>query len=222
MGYEHDILRWLHVIAFGYWIGGELGVFHAAHMIVNPALPLDERLRHMEVAYRIDIVHRFAIIYLLGLGLQMGHDLGIQPLGGAWLAGMWALIGVWTWLTWMTFAKRGSDLGLLLTRIDDRIRYVLMPLLIAVGIVSLVTGGPLGAKWYAVKVTLFGALFAIGLFMRRMMQRWIVFFRQMKTQGPSQEIENALTRDMRIGVRLAYVYWIGIITVAFFGVVKPF
>lgn len=219
---EHDVLRWLHVVAFGYWIGGELGVYHASHMIVRPDLSLGERLRHMEVAYRIDIVHRFSIVFLLSLGLQMGYNLGIQPLGGLWLVGMWILVAFWCLLTWMTYYKRGTDLGLFLTRVDDGIRYVLMPVLLSIGIYSLITGEPFGAKWYAAKITIFGGIFSIGLFMRRMMQRWIIFFRRMRVEGSTPEIEGELQKDMRIAVPLAYVYWAAIIGVAFLGVTKPF
>jgi len=220
--FEHDVLRWLHVLAFGYWIGGELGVFHASHMVVNRNLEIDERLRHMEVAYRIDIVHRFAIIFLLALGLHMGFNLGIQPLGGLWLVAMWVLVAFWCLLTWMTFAKRGSDLGLKLTRLDDGIRYILMPVLIGVGIWSLAFGEPFSANWYAVKVLIFGSLFIIGLYMRKVMQRWIVFFREMKISGSQSDIEDLLERDMKVAVRLAYVYWVAIASVAFLGVTKPF
>ncbi|MGD8325300.1 MAG: hypothetical protein PVF65_00140 [Sphingomonadales bacterium] len=220
--FEHDVLRWLHVLAFGYWIGGELGVFHASHMVVNRNLDVDERLRHMEVAYRIDIVHRFAIIFLLALGLHMGFNLGIQPLGGMWLVAMWVLVAIWCALTWMTFAKRGSDLGLLLTRIDDRIRYILMPTLIGLGLWSLIYGEPFSAKWYSAKVLIFGTIFIIGLYMRKVMQRWILIFREMKQNGSKPELEDVLSTDMKVAVRLAYVYWVAIIGIAFLGVTKPF
>lgn len=220
--FEHDILRWLHVLAFGYWIGGELGVFHASQMVVKRDLDIDERLRHMEVAYRIDIVHRFAIIFLLALGLHMGFNLGIQPLGGWWLVAMWVLVAIWCALTWMTFAKRGSDLGLFLTRVDDRIRYILMPTLIGVGLWSLLFDAPFSARWYAAKVLIFGALFIIGLYMRKVMQRWILIFREMKQTGSKPELEDVLSADMKVAVRLAYIYWIAIAGIAFLGVTKPF
>jgi hypothetical protein len=38
--------------------------------------------------------------------------------------------------------------------------------------------------------------------------------------GPNAEVENSLEKSLRTGRRLAYVYWIGISTVAFFGATK--
>lgn len=222
MGFEHDVLRWLHVLAFGYWIGGELGVFHASQMIVNASLSLEERLRHMDVAYRIDIVHRFAIIFLLAIGLHMGFNLGLQPLGGVWLIIMWGLVVLWCALTWFAFSYRGTAVGMRLTQIDDGIRYILMPLLISLGIWSLAFGEPFGADWYAAKILIFGSLFAIGLFMRRVMQHWVVLFQEMKETGPTDAIEAVLSKDMKLAVKLAYLYWAAIAFVAFLGVTKPF
>ena len=97
-----------------------------------------------------------------------------------------------------------------------------MPVLIGVGIWSLAFGEPFAANWYAAKVLIFGALFIIGLYMRKVMQRWIVFFREMKVSGSQPDIEDILERDMKVAVRLAYIYWAAIAGVAFLGVTKPF
>ena len=75
------ILRWLHIIAMVYWLGGEWGVFQTSYKVVNPALSFDERRRHMDTAFRIDILARMGIITLLPLGLHMGHIWGVLPYG---------------------------------------------------------------------------------------------------------------------------------------------
>ena len=76
------ILRWFHILAMVYWLGGEWGVFQTSYNVTNPRLSLDERRRHMETAYRIDILARTGIILLLPLGLHMGNIYGLQPYGG--------------------------------------------------------------------------------------------------------------------------------------------
>ena len=86
---EYFIVKWLHIIAMAYWLGGEWGVFNTSRYVVDPKLDLDERHRHMETAHRIDILPRTGIILLLPLGLHLGNLLGVQPLGGPWLVGMW-------------------------------------------------------------------------------------------------------------------------------------
>ena len=58
---EIDILRWVHILAMVYWLGGEWGVFQSSYNVVNHKLSMDERRRHMETAYRIDLLARIGI-----------------------------------------------------------------------------------------------------------------------------------------------------------------
>ena len=67
---ELDVLRWVHIICMVYWLGGEWGVFQTSFNIINRKLSMEERRRHMETAYRIDILARTGIIMLLPLGLH--------------------------------------------------------------------------------------------------------------------------------------------------------
>jgi small-conductance mechanosensitive channel len=219
---SHLVLKWFHIIAMVYWLGGEWGVFQTSYHVPNPKLPLDERRRHMETAYRIDILARLGIILLLPIGLHMGHNFGVQPLGGGWLVGMWILTAAWVALALSAFVRRGTDAGIRLTRFDDRIRYVLIPALAVTATMSLLTGHPFTAKWYAAKVLIYSGLLVIGLILRFVMRHWTETFRQLAAGGPNAELEAKLTREIRISRRLAYVYWIGIGTVAFIGTTKFF
>lgn len=222
---EIHILRWLHILAMVYWLGGEWGVFQTSYNVVNPRLSLDERKRHMETAYRIDILARTGIILLLPLGLHMGHFYGLQPFGGIYLWIMWAVFAAWLSLTWSAFIHRETDLGLTLTKIDEAIRYLVIPALLIIGVSSWVQAWPLetgeGQKWYAAKIVLFGSLLVIGLVLRFIMRGWTEMFRLL-AQGPNAAVEAKLKNQIQLGRGLAYLYWIGIATTGFLGAVKPF
>ena len=223
--HELAILRWLHIIAMVYWLGGEWGVFQTSYKVVNPALSLEERRRHMDTAYRIDILARTGIISLLPLGLHMGHIWGVQPLGGEWLAAMWLAWVAWMAITWGAFATRGKPIWGLLSGIEDWSRYILIPLLIGTGISSLLGYGPFeagdGQRWYSAKVLTFGSMLIIGVILRLIMHEWQKKFRIL-AEGENAEVEAQLKRSIGIGRSVAYVYWIGIALTGFFGAVKPF
>lgn len=102
--HELEILRWLHILAMVYWLGGEWGVFQTSYKVINPRLTLEERQRHMDTAYRIDIMARTGIITLLPLGIHMGYLWGVQPLGGWWMVAMWFI-----WVIWMGITGRLPD-----------------------------------------------------------------------------------------------------------------
>lgn len=222
---ELDILRWLHILAMVYWLGGEWGVFQTSYKVVNPALSYDERIRHMDTAYRIDIMARTGIISLLPLGLHMGNIYGIQPLGGNWLIAMWIVFAVWLALTWLAFANRNKPFGAKLYRIEDWTRYILIPLLIVSAILSLLGHGPfsaeIGERWYSVKVLTYGLALIIGVILRFVMHEWQDKFKIL-AQGPNEIIERKLAKSILIGRSVAYAYWVLIAGTAFLGAVKPF
>lgn len=227
---ELAILRWLHIIAMVYWLGGEWGVFQTSYKVVNPALPLEERQRHMDTAYRIDIMARTGIISLLPLGLHMGYlwgTWGDRATGeGAWLIPViWVTWIAWMALTWGAFAKRGTKWFKPLSDIEDWTRYILIPTLIIASVASLLGKGPFeagaGQKWYAAKLLTYGLALIIGVVLRLIMHEWQKLF-PVLAAGPNIEAETKLKRSINLGRNIAYLYWILILTTAFLGAVKPF
>ncbi|MFK7955053.1 MAG: hypothetical protein AB8B96_03080 [Lysobacterales bacterium] len=223
---ELAVLRWLHIVAMVYWLGGEWGVFQTAYHVVNRKLSMEERRRHMETAYRIDILARTGIIMLLPLGLHMGHFWGVQPLGGHWLTGMWIVFALWLGLCWAAFIYRETDTGIRLTKIDEGIRYVVIPALLISAVTSLMGYGPFNAMegfyWYSLKVGIYGLMLCIGLYLRFVMREWTMMFRELAMHGDNPEVENRLENSIRKSRYMAYMYWVGILSVAFLGATKPF
>ncbi|MCA1857377.1 hypothetical protein LE190_15795 [Massilia oculi] len=223
---ELGILRWVHIVCMVYWLGGEWGVFQTSYNVINRKLSMDERRRHMETAYRIDILARSGIILLLPLGLHMGTLWGVQPFGGIWLTVMWVLFAAWVALAWMAFVYRETDTGLLLTQIDEKIRFIVIPVLFIAALSSLLGHGPFLAgesqKWFSAKVLIYSLLLVIGLKLRFIMREWTVMFRRLAVEKDTGGLEAILERSIRTGRRLAYLYWIGIGSVAFLAAVKPF
>ena len=222
---EIDVLRWVHILSMVYWLGGEWGVFQSSYNVVNRHLSLEERRRHMETAYRIDILARTGIILLLPLGLHMGNLYGIQPLGGDWLILMWIVFAAWLSLTWSAFIFRETDLAIHLSKIDELIRYFVIPAIILTASSSILGYGPLnvgpGTYWYPTKMILYAFMLMIGLALRFIMRAWTVRFRILAL-GPNPAEEAALEREIRLGRFLAYIYWIGISGICFLGATKPF
>lgn len=222
---ELAILRWLHIVAMVYWLGGEWGVFQTSYKVVNPALPLEERQRHMDTAYRIDIMARTGIISLLPLGLHMGYLWGVQPLGGGWLVAMWVTWAAWMALTWGAFIKRGTPMFKLLSDIEDWTRYLLIPTLLITSLMSLMGNGPFaggeGQLWFSAKILTYGTALIIGVILRLIMHEWQKMF-PILAAGPNPDVEAKLEKSIQLGRNIAYMYWVLILTTAFFGAVKPF
>lgn len=223
---ELDVLRWVHIICMVYWLGGEWGVFQTSYHVTNHRLPLEERKRHMETAYRIDILARTGIVLLLPLGLHMGKIYGLVPIldgNGLWV--MWAFFLAWLSITWTAFLKRETDLGILVTRLEERLRYPLIVAIVTVAILAFNGRGPVeageGTYWYPTKMILYAWALVIGLFLRLVMRRWTTRFRKLAL-GPDAAEEAALTREIAQARIAAYIYWITISGICFLGATKPF
>jgi len=217
----HLVLKWAHIVAMVYWLGGEWGVFQTSYHVTNPKLGLDERRRHLETAYRIDILARTGIILLLPLGFHMGYNLGAHPFADL-VVPVWVVMLAWAALTWTAFFKRETDTGIRLTKIDEQLRYALIPLLFLTAAWSLATGAPFTADWFSAKVLLYSLMLVIGLGLRFIMRHWTTIFREIAMHGSTPALEGRLQREIAIARGMAYVYWIGIGTIAFIGVAKPF
>jgi hypothetical protein len=222
---EQDVLRWVHILAMVYWLGGEWGVFQTSYNVTNGALSLEERRRHMETAYRIDILARTGIVLLLPLGLHMGNIFGFAPFLDGWLTPMWLFFGAWLCLTWAAFIFRETDRGIRLTTFEEYLRYGLIALIFAAGVGSLAGKGPFevseGTYWYPAKLILYGFTLCIGLLLRVVMRRWTARFRKL-AEGPNAAEQAALEAEIRVARYAAYVYWITIAGICFLGATKPF
>ena len=53
------------------------------------------------------------------------------------------------------------------------------------------------------------------------MRHWVTLFRSLDSGASRSAVEAQLGQEISLARVLAYFYWIGIATVAFFGVVKP-
>lgn len=223
---ELAVLKWVHIVAMVYWLGGEWGVFQTSYNVVNHQLPMAERRRHMETAYRIDILARTGILLLFPLGWHMGNIWGVQPFGGIWITAIWVFFALWLGLCWAAYYHRETDLGITLTKADEAIRFLFIPAIVIASITSLMGYGPFnagtGQMWFSVKVLIFGLLLIIGLKLRFVMREWTVLFRRLDTETETDEIERTLEISLAFARKLAYIYWIGIAAVAFFGATKPF
>lgn len=222
---ELTVLRWLHIVCMVYWLGGEWGVFQTSYNIVNRKLSMEERKRHLETAYRIDILARTGILLLFPLGFHMGTFWGVQPHGGWALVIVWSIFAAWVALCWSAFIFRETDRGIMLTKLDEKLRFIFIPALIISSITSLLGHGPFlafeGMRWFVAKMFIFSGLLMIGLYLRFVMREWTTIFRQLSMQH-DDELEAKLEKSIRTSRYIAYLYWVGILTVAFLGATKPF
>ena len=164
----YDILIYVHTILFVYWLGGDLGVYMSAKYVADRNLSLDERFRFMHVLMQCDMGPRTALIGLLPVGFQIAWDLELSPIGGVYLAAVWVVCLLWLGANWWMFFNEQHPMTAKLRGIDMYIRYAVIAIMGAMGLVSFVNDSPMAENWLAAKIFLFaGAVFVGRLPARR-------------------------------------------------------
>ncbi|WP_439532817.1 hypothetical protein [Polymorphobacter sp.] len=159
-------LVWLHMLLFVLWLGGDLGVFILGQNFRRRSYSLPERLTLLKVLVIVDLGPRFAWALMVPMSLSLLYVGGWWPaLPGAVVAAAW-MIGIgWSALVWDAHVHDMTPRAARNRRIEGWLRYGLAACYLALGALSLVTGGPLEQTWLAWKALLFGAIFlaAIGI-----------------------------------------------------------
>lgn len=211
----------VHVLLFAYWLGADWGVYVTARYVADQKLPVDERLRFLQAAFRIDLLPRLSFTLLLPVGLHLAALYGAWPASPLRLSVVWAASLAWTGLNFAGYLQSGRPLGDRIRAWDQSIRMVLAPLLIAIGLWSAFAGGPVGALFIALKLALFGLMVIVGLYLRGIMKNWAEGFRRLRTAGNSPEVDQLFQRSLARARYVAFFMWSLSGAMAVLGVAKP-
>jgi hypothetical protein len=216
---SHLIVSFLHIVAFVYWLGGDLGVYVAAKYVADGKLPFDERMRFMQLLMTLDMFPRSCLILMLPLGFHLASDLAIINLSAAALLLIWLAAGAWFALMWLAHMKERAPSGPMLKKIDLGVRYVVLIVLLALGLWSLLRGTPVSEPWLALKLVAFAGVMTLGLLLRGCVTVWIQGFRLIPTDP---DAGNALVTQGRLTAkRYALMLWALLLIMGFLGTVKP-
>lgn len=203
----YTVLVIVHVLLFAYWLGADWGVFVTSRYVADPELPMGERRRFLQAAFRIDLMPRIAFTLLLPVGLQLASFYGLWSPLGPFMVVVWVLALGWLALNVQGYRRMGSPAGDRIRAIDGNIRMVLAPLLIGVGLWSLATDGPIPQTFIAAKLVVFGAMIIVGLILRHIMRAWAEGFRRLATEGRSPAVDALFTESLARARWIAFGMW---------------
>lgn len=216
----HQLLKFLHILGFVYWLGGDLGVYVAARFVANGALPTEERLRFLSLLMTLDMFPRSMLILMLPMGFQLGVNLALIELPAEAMTAIWLGAALWFVLMWAAHGRERTPLGATLKNVDLAVRSGVMVALAGIALLSLTNAWPIIAAWVAVKVLLFALVIGLGLLLRAVVARWVTGFGLLATDKPAGD---ALIASAQItGARYARLLWSLLIVMGLLGTLKPF
>jgi hypothetical protein len=160
------IARLLHVLVFVYWLGGDIGAFYAARLVVDPGLPRPARLAAWRVLAAVDILPGVCLILALPTGLILASSAGWLALPGFVLVAAGAIGAGWAAAFWAAQLRHGG--GPAFKRADLAARYLLASGLLAC--VGLGLAGRLAIPGFILaKLSILAATVVLGLIIRRLL-----------------------------------------------------
>lgn len=226
------ILKFLHIIMAGLWLGMDMGVFTASTKMRSAKFSIETRAAMGKLAGILDMGPRSAVVVMLMLGITMTFMGGWGAAGdyNTEIATTAALIGV-VWLSglwhqfWVDHPNLGETrpeshiaFGKRFRNIDLGMRVVITSILAVVAIWSLLGDGPIAATWLAVKLVMFSVIVACGIGIRICIPPTRAAIADIFANGSTPEREQTLedSRGMAlffvksIWILVALIIWVSV------------
>lgn len=216
-------LHWLyaHILLFVFWLGADTGVFLSMLFVRDSRLSFETRATIVRLAFYIDLFPRLSFALMLPVGIQLADAIGVAHIPNSMKAAAWIVGLGWCALHGAVLRYKGTRVARRLARANVAFEALAGLLFIGVGAVSLATGAPIVAPWFAVKVILFGLVFWVVLGIDIRFQPFSLLLR-VGPLGLTTETEKEITRQTNFTLAWATLLYVLIATIAFLGKVKPF
>ncbi len=215
---ELPLLQLAHIVAFVYWLGGDLGTYIASNYSVKRELSPEARGIAVKIMLACDQGPKIAMPLILPLGIHMAWlmQLLVMPL--------WALVAVWLlavlWLNnvLVLYFREGDAFTAKLAQFDLYMRIAVVIGLLVWAVSGLADASLIRADWVAWKLIVFAALVGCGIMIRINLRPYIPAFARLMTEGASDEINETLERSLARCRPWVYGIWVGLFVNAALGV----
>jgi hypothetical protein len=217
----HELVSYLHLLLFVFWLGADIGVFVCAHGTVQPGLTGEQRLRTAGLMSMIELAPRISASLMLTVGGILTEYVGLEH--PSWqMAGIVLLGPVWLTLVLTSYYRAGTAFGAQAARLDVWMRSLLMVAVPVSVAYAWSTSRLDGAPYVAGKLLIFAALMALGLLMRRALTPFTEGLRTLATgAGDSAALQGAMAQSVARARPYVAAIWIGLAVAAFLGIAKP-
>jgi len=200
------VLKTLHILLVGVWLGCDFGTFIAASRLRNPNLAIETRQAMGHLSGLLDMGPRSALVLLLMLGITMSHmgGWGFTFKGGNIMAAAAFVVGI-LWLTgiwhqfWVDHPLPGETRSATHINIQNAFRKLDLVLRVAISsalcvsaVISLAGDSVIEAHWLSVKLIAFSIIVMCGVAIRIVIPRTRAVITEIFTLGSTPEREALL------------------------------
>jgi hypothetical protein len=216
----HGVFKYIHILLFVYWLGGDAGVFYSSTFVTNTKLSREARLTAFKIFINLDMLPRYCLALMLTVGGVLAEFIGYEH-------PMWqtvaivALGPIWVWVVHTIHAREGSEFGKTLATWDRRFRVFMIVAIIASVAYHWTTGPLQPYPWLAAKLLIFAFLIFCGFMIRLKIPPFIEGFKVMAASGAIPESDQKMIDGMGACRPYVLLIWAGVAISALLGVLKP-
>jgi hypothetical protein len=211
-------LKYAHIIAFVYWLGGDLGTFLASRQVVRRDISVEARQVALKIMLACDQGPKLAMPAIFALGYQLAVSMQLLA------APLWITAVVWlACLYWFTnvlvlYFNEGKPFVARLSQIDFRFRLLVILLLLAGSTHGLAGADWLVANWVAWKMLVFAGMVGCGVMIRLNLKPFVPAFVSLLGDGPSEQVNATLEQSVNRCRPWVWAIWLGLFLNAAIGV----
>ena len=220
MIFAHGLVKYLHILLFVYWLGGDAGVFYSSSFVTNTKLSREARLTAFKIFVNLDMLPRYCLALMLTVGGVLAEFVGYEhPL---WQTiAIVALGPIWVWVVHTIHAREGTGFSKKLAHWDKMFRVFMIFAIIASVIYHWVTGPLQPYPWIAAKLLIFAGLIFCGFMIRVNIPPFIEGFKVLAATGATPESDQKMIDGMAACRPYVLLIWAGVAISALLGVLKP-
>ncbi|MCB1688693.1 MAG: hypothetical protein KDI33_09420 [Halioglobus sp.] len=215
------LLKYAHLIAFVYWLGGDLGTFIASRQVVNDKLSAQSRQVALKIMLACDMGPKLAMPAILPLGIHMASVSGALPISTELVAAAWLVGAYWFTVVLVLFLNEGKPFTQKLSQVDLYFRIAVV--LVLLGWVTVLAVSGQGALWAQAKVAIFALMVCCGIAIRINLKPFVPAFIQIMSGGDEASADNAsanatMARCIARCRPFVWLIWAGLFTSAALGI----
>ena len=211
------LIKFLHLVGFGYWIGADLAVFYSSYYVLNEELSPEVRTTTAKILFALDQVPRFCMTLSLALGIHLAWRLGMLPFSATLVVITWIVCLAWLTMVIVLHAADPGPRKVLLTRVDFWFRVLMALTLLAAGF-SALAGTWATPDFIAWKLAIFGGLISCGLIVRIKLKDFGPAFAAVASGNVTDDANATLRRSLGGTRPFVVLIWIGLLASAALGV----
>lgn len=219
----YNLLLLVHVLAFVYWLGADLGVLYAAKFGADYRLSSETRQKIGDVMAFVDMFPRLSVPLVGASGISIAYLSGAIEFSQTWIWVTWVAAFVWIASNLFIYLNRSNPESVSSAKSFDVLWRVGLLILVGGAAASSFLGvGITRSHSLAAKLLIFSLTIALSLILRLLFRRYRPALNRIASGGDNATESAIMNRALTLARPVVFAIWSLAIVAAAIGLWKPY